>query len=248
MMSVTGMDADHPVRTGTPIGDLGAGLFATTGILAALHERQSSGEGQHVDISMLDCQVSLLNYLVSMYGFTGIDPQPMGNAHSVHVPYNTYQASDGHIVIAVLTDQHWLRFRDAMECEALNHPDFETQPGRNANRVLIEQEINAITAARPAGFWLEKLKASRVPCSPVNLLSQALSDRQVLHRNMFIDLKHPGGDSRKGPGHPIKMSRTSEETFSPAPLIGQDTGEVLSGLLGYDSLKIEELRNKGVIG
>ena len=104
MMSVTGTDVDHPVRTGTPMGDIGAGMFAATGILAALLERNRSGEGQDVDISMLDCQVSMLSYLVSMYGFTGEDPEPMGNAHSVHVPYNSYTVSDGHIVIAVLTD------------------------------------------------------------------------------------------------------------------------------------------------
>ncbi len=144
MMSVTGTDAEHPVRTGTQMGDIGASLFAATGILAAVHERGRSGIGQHVDISMLDCQISLLNYLVSMYGFSGRNPELMGNAHSVHVPYNTYAASDGHIVIAVLTDKFWQRFKQVMNSEDLDKPDFDTQPGRNANREFIEEKINEI--------------------------------------------------------------------------------------------------------
>ncbi len=248
MMSVTGTDAEHPVRTGTPMGDIGAGLFAATGILAALCERYRSGTGQHVDISMLDCQVSLLNYMVSMYGFSGVNPEPMGNAHSVHVPYNSYTVADGHIVIAVLTDRHWRRLAQVMQCAELDNPEFDTQPGRNANREFIEQKINQIVGANSAKFWLDKLARGRVPSGPVNLLGQALADPQVLHRNMVIDLKHPGGESRKGPGNPIKMSRTDEESFSAAPLVGQDTDAVLDTLLGYDTKQIAELRDRGVIG
>lgn len=248
MMSVTGTDKEHPVRTGTPIGDIGAGLFAATGILAAIVERTRSGVGQHVDISMLDCQISLLNYMVSMYGFSGRNPEPMGNAHSVHVPYNTYAVADGHIIIAVLTDEDWQRVKKVMQSEALDDPEFDTQPGRNENRVFIEKEINRIVGSKTAQFWLDKLEAGRVPSSRVNLLSQALADPQVLHRNMLIDLEHPCGESRKGPGNPIKMSRTCEESYSAAPVIGQDTGQVLGELLGIDADRIAELRSRGVIG
>ncbi len=253
MMSVTGTDAEHPVRTGTQMGDIGASLFAATGILAAVHERGRSGIGQHVDISMLDCQISLLNYLVSMYGFSGRNPEPMGNAHSVHVPYNTYAASDGHIVIAVLTDKFWQRFKQVMNSEDLDKPDFDTQSGRNANREFIEEKINEIGGGGGGGgdtaqYWLDKLQKGHIPCSPVNLISQALADPQLLHRNMVVDLRHPGGESRKGPGNPIKMSRSHEERFEAAPVIGQDTDEVLASLLNYGPARIKELRSKGVIG
>ncbi len=247
MMSVTGTDADHPVRTGTPMGDIGAGLFAANGILAAVYERSKSGVGQHVDISMLDCQVSLLNYLVSMYGFNGIDPKPMGNAHSVHVPYNTYRASDGHIVIAVLTDKHWQKLRIVLQCEDLDKPEFDSQAGRNANREFIERMINRVVGGNTAEFWLRKLRDGDVPAGPVNHLSQALADPQLLYRNMVIDLKHPSGESRKGPGNPIKMSRSGEEIYDPAPVIGQDTNAVLKSLLGYGPDQIDQLRCQGVI-
>ena len=106
-MSITGTDPEHPVRCGIPIGDLGGGMFAVMGILAALVEREQSGQGQHVDISMLDCQVSMLNYMATMHFLSGEDPSPIGNSHFVHVPYNTFHTADGFIVIAVITDNFW---------------------------------------------------------------------------------------------------------------------------------------------
>jgi crotonobetainyl-CoA:carnitine CoA-transferase CaiB-like acyl-CoA transferase len=247
MMSVTGTDKDHPVRTGTPMGDIGAGMFAASGIMAALLERERSGEGQHVDISMLDCQVSMLSYLVSMVGFSGRDPEPMGNAHSVHVPYNTFRASDGHIVIAVLTDEFWQALRRVLQCEALDRPEFDSQPGRNAHREYIEEHINRTLAGNRCDYWLEKLAGERVPSGPVNRLSQALADPQLLHRNMLIDLVHPNGEQRKGPGNPVKMSRTGEESFGASPLLGQHTLAVLRDLLGYQPERISSLERSGTI-
>ncbi len=229
------------------MGDIGAGMFAATGILAALHERDRSGTGQHVDISMLDGQIAMLSYLVSMFGFNGIDPQPMGNAHSVHVPYNTYATSDGHIVIAVLTDKHWKQFTQAMKSDVLGKPEYSSQAGRVANRQVIEDEINRIVGSGSSEFWLEEFKQARIPSGPVNVLSQALKDPQVLHRNMLIDLQHPNGESRKGPGNPIKMSRSSDAPGNAAPCLGQDTIEVLSSLLGYGQERIAQLKNEGVI-
>jgi CoA:oxalate CoA-transferase len=247
MMSVTGTDEDHPVRTGTPIGDIGAGIFATTGILAAIVERQSSGLGQHVDISMLDCQLSVLNYLVSMFGFTGRDPVPIGNSHIVHVPYNNFRTADGFIVIAVLTDPFWQNLKKVLGCEELNDVRFDTPPGRVTHRDFIEQKINEILPTQNSEYWLDRLREHRVPAGPVNRLSEALQDPQLLHRNMVIDIQHPNGETRKAAGNPIKMSRSNEESFKPAPLLGQDTAEVLNSLLNYDPVQIEELRTLGVI-
>ena len=246
-MSITGMDSEHPVRAGIPIGDLGGGMFGVMGVLAALYERERSGIGQHVDISMVDCQVSMLNYMATMYFLSGKEPHPIGNSHFVHVPYDTFRCSDGFIVIAVITDNFWANLKDVVQCPELDDPLFDGQPGRLANRDFIMQKLGETLATKSCNFWLKQLEEKRIPCSPVNRFGQALSDTQVLHRNMIVDLEHPGGARTKGPGNPIKLSRTDEESFSPAPLLGQDTDAVLSAMLGLDEIELRRLRLNGVI-
>jgi crotonobetainyl-CoA:carnitine CoA-transferase CaiB-like acyl-CoA transferase len=246
-MSITGTDPDHPVRSGIPIGDLGGGMFAVMGILTALLERQRSGTGQHVDISMLDCQISMLNYMATMYFLSGKDPYPIGNSHFVHVPYNTFATADGFIVIAVITDNFWQNLKKVVTCEEFDNPQYDTQPGRWEDREMINSLLNDFLINETSEYWLEKLEAKRIPCAPVNRFSQALADSQVQHRNMVVDLLHPGGKSTRGPGNPIKLSRTSAETFSPAPVIGQHTDAVLSALLDYDPATIKSLREEGAI-
>jgi crotonobetainyl-CoA:carnitine CoA-transferase CaiB-like acyl-CoA transferase len=236
------------VRSGIPIGDLGGGMFAVMGILAALHERNSSGQGQHVDISMLDCQVSMLNYMATMYFLSGDDPYPIGNSHFVHVPYNTFKTADGFIVIAVITDNFWQNLKQVLNCPEFDHPDYDTQPGRWRDRDMINERLNAMLGENTSRYWLQRLEEKRIPCAPVNRFSQALSDPQVLHRDMVVELKHPGGKSTRGPGNPIKLSRTNEESFSAAPLVGQHTEQVLGELLGYEPEKLAELREQGAVG
>ena len=246
-MSITGTDAQQPVRAGIPIGDLGGGMFGVMGILAALYEREQSGIGQHVDIAMLDCQISLLNYMATMHFLSGEDPYPIGNGHFVHVPYNTFRCSDGFIVIAVITDNFWQNLKQVVPCPAFDDPALDGQPGRWAAKEEIEHHLNAMLSEKPCDYWLKRLKEKRIPCAPVNRLSQALRDPQVQHRNMVVKLEHPEGDSTYGPGNPIKMSRAGEDTFTAAPLVGQHTDEVFSELLGYSQTQITELRQQGVI-
>jgi len=246
-MSITGIDADHPVRAGIPIGDLGGGMFAVMGIQSALLERQRSGQGQHVDISMLDCQISMLNYMATMYFLSGKDPAPIGNAHFVHVPYNTYKTTNGYIVIAVITDNFWSNLKQLVQVEAFNNPKYDSQPGRWADRAAIDSRLNEIFSQQDNDYWLERLKDKKIPCAPVNRFSEAFRDEQVLHRNMVVELKHPDGKSTQGPGNPVKLSRNNEETFSPAPKLGQHTDSVLGQLLGYDPGQISRLRQQGAI-
>ncbi|HMB59338.1 MAG TPA: CaiB/BaiF CoA-transferase family protein [Xanthomonadales bacterium] len=246
-MSITGTDPENPVRAGIPIGDLGGGMFAVMGILSALHERNRSGEGQNVDISMVDCQISMLNYMATMYFLSGEDPYPIGNSHFVHVPYNTFTTADGFIVIAVITDNFWQNLKQVVSCEEFNDSKYDTQPGRWQDRDMINERLNAVLSGNTSEYWLQKLEEKRIPCAPVNRFSQALADPQVVHRNMVVELKHPGGKSTRGPGNPIKLSRTGEETFTAAPLVGQQTETVLAELLGYQPSEIEELRKKGAI-
>lgn len=246
-MSITGEDPEHPMRAGIPIGDLGGGMFAVMGILAALVERTASGRGQHVDISMLDCQISMLNYMATMYFLSGEDPHPIGNSHFVHVPYNTFRTADGFIVIAVIFDSFWEKLLEVLDDEALRRPEFLGQPGRLAAKAFIEERLNAIFATNTSAHWLAALERARIPCAPVNRFSEALADEQVLHRNMVVELKHPSGGSTRGPGNPIKLSRTPGEEFAPPPLLGQHTRAVLGELLALPAAELESLSARGVI-
>ncbi len=246
-MSITGEDASHPMRAGIPIGDLGGGMFAVMGIQSALLERERSGEGQHVDISMVDVQISLLNYMATMHFMSGEDPFPIGNSHFVHVPYNTYPTSDGHLVIAVITDNFWQNLKQVVNFEGFEKEEFDGQPGRLAAKDFIDGNLNEIFATNTTQYWLDQLNEKRIPAAPVNKFSQALSDEQVLHRNMVIELGHPNGKSTKGPGNPIKFSRTNEESFTPAPVLAQDTDEILAEVMGKSAEEIAALKEEGVI-
>ena len=246
-MSITGPNAQHMVRAGIPIGDLGGGMFGVMGILAALYERERSGVGQHVDISMLDCQISMLNYMATMHFLSGEDPHPIGNDHFVHAPYNVFTCSDGYVVIAVITDKFWQNLKEMVNCPQFENVKYDSQPGRSEDRDIINSTLNAILSSNSCQYWLEQLEAKRIPCAPVNSLSQALADTQVLHRNMVIDLKHPNGNATKGPGNPIKLSRSNDEVFTPAPTLGQHTDEVMSQLLNLSEQQIEQMKEQGII-
>ena len=246
-MSITGPDAEHPTRAGIPIGDLGGGMFAVMGILAALREASISGKGQHVDISMLDCQISMLNYMATMHFMSGEDPVPIGNDHFVHVPYNSFQTADGFMVVAVISDKFWHHLKELVQCPQLDIPEYDFQPGRLAAKETINSRLQEIFLTESTAHWLKGMSEKRIPCAPVNKFSDALSDEQVLHRNMVIDLKHSNGKSTKGPGSPIKFSRTDEESFSAAPVLGEHTREVLEELLRYSSKDIDKLAGEGVV-
>ena len=247
-MSITGPDREHPVRAGIPIGDLGGGMFGVMGILAALYERERSGRGQQVDISMLDGQISMLNYMATMHFLSGEDPYPIGNSHFVHVPYNTFACTDGFIVIAVITDNFWQNLKQVLGCADLDVPEYDTQPGRWRDREFINRRLNEVLSGDTCANWLQRLQKQRIPCAPVNSFGQALSDPQVLHRNMVVKLQHPSGGRTRGPGNPIKLSRTRGETFTAAPTLGQHTDEVLRDCLGMEAGELDRLRGDGIIG
>ena len=247
-MSITGTDRRNPIRAGIPIGDLGGGMFGVMGVLAALFEREQSGRGQEVDISMLDGQISMLNYMATMHFLSGENPHPIGNAHFVHVPYGTFECADGFIVIAVITDNFWQNLKRVLGCDDLDKPDYDQQPGRWRDREFINRRLNEILSQDGCANWLERLEAQRIPCAPVNSFERALADPQVLHRNMVVDLQHPSGKRTRGPGNPVKLSRTSGETFDAAPTLGQHTDEVLRSCLAMDAAETGQLRSDGVIG
>lgn len=246
-MSITGQPGGPPTRSGIPIGDLGGGLMGVIGVLAALHARQLTGRGQHVDLSMLDAQISLLNYMATMYFLSGQIPDKLGNGHFVHVPYDTFRCADGYIILAIITDNFWEALMQVIDAPDLNTEENRVQPGRWKNKEYINQRLNEIFSTNTQAFWLEQLQARRIPCAPVNNLAQALSDEQVLARNMVVEVAHPLGGSTRMPGNPIKLSETHEDTFSPPPLLGQHNHEIYINLLGMSAQELDELQREGVI-
>ncbi len=246
-MSITGQEDSPPTRAGIPIGDLGGGMFSAVGILAALHARERTGHGQHIDISMQDCQISLINYMATMYFLSDEVPGAIGNAHFVHVPYNTYPTKDLWLIIAIITNEAWARFRDMMDIEALKNDDFDLQPGRLAAKDFIEEQLTARLSQESCDYWLEKLAEVKIPCAPVNDLEHALNDVQIRARNMVVTVAHPDGGEVQMPGNPIKMSASKEEKFAPPPLLGQQTDAVLRELLGKSDSDIAALREAGTV-
>lgn len=246
-MSITGPDSSTPTRAGIPIGDLGSGLFSIIGILSALYSREKTKVGQHIDISLLDVQISLLTYMATMQTLSGIDPEPIGNAHFVHVPYNSFTTKDGFVVIAVITDAFWESLKAVVNVDALNDSKFNLSTDRLKNKDFIEAELNKALSKETSDFWIEKLNQVKVPCAPINKFSEALADEQVIHRNMMVDVEHPDGGFVKMPGNPVKMSFTDEDYYTPPPHLGAHTEEILKEWGNYDDNLIQDLIENNII-
>jgi crotonobetainyl-CoA:carnitine CoA-transferase CaiB-like acyl-CoA transferase len=248
-MSITGQRGGVPMRSGIPIGDLGGGVFGAIGVLAALAGREATGQGQHVDISMLDVQVSLLNYMATMHLMSGRLPERIGNEHFVHVPYNTYPTQDGYIIIACIGDAFYERLLGVLDDPQLHRPEYLRQPARLAAKEEIDAIVTRALASRPTAEWLRILREARVPCGPVNDFAQALGDPQVRARDMVVEVPLPSGGSVAMPGNPVKLSASAGEPtrFTAPPLLGAQTDAVLAGLLAYAPDRIAALRASGAV-
>jgi len=233
-MSITGNNPEDVIRAGIPIGDLGGGMFAVMGILAAINARHTTGRGQHVDISMLDCQLSMMNYMATMHSMSGDIPGPLGNSHFVHVPYNTFKTKTDMIVIACVGDVFWPPLLDLLDDEELRDQRLEFAPARLAEKAYVEERITNVLVNQDAEYWLERLEAARIPCARVNNVAQAMTDPQIVARNMIVELQHPVEGSAQVPGNPIKLSDTDGDTYSPPPLLGAHNEDVMKEWLNKD--------------
>lgn len=247
-MSITGEENGPPLRAGIPIGDLGGGLFAAIGILSALHARSLTGRGQHVDISMQDCQVSLLNYMATMYLMSGVQPPAVGNSHFVHVPYGTFRTQTRYLILACMGDAFYIKLAQMLDDPFLLEPRFEKQPERWAHRHEINAKVQAYLAQNTCEFWLEQLQEHRIPAAPVNDFAHALNDPQIQARNMVVQVPLPNGQSVPQPGNPVKLSDTADQRFSAPPRTGEHSHAILSGLLGLSPQAVAELVAAGVTG
>ena len=247
-MSITGTPQSGPTRSGIPIGDLGGGIFGAMGVLAALAERERSGVGQHVDISMLDAQISLLNYMATMHLLSGHVPGGIGNGHFVHVPYNSYPTSDGHVIVACIGDPFFERFVEFIDLPALRDPEYRKQPVRYAAKDRIDALIADAFRQHSTAHWLERLREARIPCGPVNNFAQALGDSQVQAREMVVPVQLKTGETVRMPGNPIKLSNAEARTYTCPPALGENTDQVLTQLLGYPADKLATLKQAGAVG
>ena len=189
----------------------------------------------------------MLNYMATMFLMSGENPSPLGNAHFVHVPYNTYNTSDGFIIVAVIFDSFWERLVNLLDIEQLRIEKYHLQPGRLADRAIIDDKLNEVFRTKTTTHWIEQLNSARIPCAPVNQLSDTLSDPQVLHRHMVVKIKQAQGDVVEVPGNPIKLSLDGDDVFGSPPLLGQHTDVVLADILGYPPEKISALHAGKVV-
>lgn len=250
MLSITGEPGGGPVRPGASIGDITAALFTATSILSALLERERSGEGQYLDIGMMDCQVAILENAFMRYFTLGQVPERLGTRHPSSTPFQAFKTQDGYVVVAIMggaTDQ-WPLLCAALDLpELIDDPRYETGWGRTQNYDQLIPLLEQAFAQRTTAEWVEIVSELGIPVGPVQDIAQVANDPQMAHRKMFVDLPHPALGELRFTGNPIKMSRTSSAPERVAPDLGQHTEEVLREVLGLDAAALAELRAKEVV-
>lgn len=247
LMSCTGEPGGPPVKAGFAIADIGAGMWAAFGILAALMAREKTGFGQAVDTSLLEAQVSWHAYMAGNFFASGKNPRKLGSAHPNIVPYQAFSASDQYFIVAVGNDSLWQKFCQVTGLEHLtNDPKFATNPKRVENRDELVGIIQERLLTKTASEWVEALEAAGIPAGPINDFEQVYKDPQVLHRKMLVEAEHPVAGRIKMTGIPVKLSGTPGQIRTAPPLLGQHTEEVLISL-GYSTEQIAEFRNSGTL-
>ena len=247
MMSVTGEPDGEPVRSGTSLADVGAGMWALIGILAALHARQVSGRGQLIDISLLDGQVAWLTYVAGKYFATGVTPGRYGSAHESLAPYQVFPTADEPLMVAVGSDGLWRRFTAATGLDELtDDPRYATNPDRVQHRDTLIPRITQALATRGCAEWTDRLNAAGVPAGPVNTVPAALEQPQIAARDMVVEVEHPVAGMLRMLGTPLKLSAQPASIRRPPPVLGQHTDEILAEA-GLSEDEITSLRDRGVI-
>jgi crotonobetainyl-CoA:carnitine CoA-transferase CaiB-like acyl-CoA transferase len=253
MMSITGEADDRPgggpQKVGVAVADLMTGMYATQAVLAALFHRERTGEGQHIDMALLDVQVAMTANMASNYLHSGRAPRRWGNAHPNLVPYQTFRTADGWIIVAAGNDGQWRRF-----CELGGRADlcddvrFRRVQDRIRNREALAPLLEEMVARRGSKEWIDGMEAAGVPCGPINDLKQVFENPQVQARGMRIDIDRADAGPVKLVANPIKASRTPPAYRLPPPRLGEHTDEVLTAVLGWDPARIEAARAAGAIG
>ncbi|MGA3943549.1 CaiB/BaiF CoA transferase family protein [Ralstonia nicotianae] len=251
-MSLTGERDDlpggGPQKAGVAISDLMTGMYATVAVLAALAHRDRTGEGQYIDMALLDVQVAMLANMNTNYLASGQAPRRWGNAHPNIVPYQTFQTADGWIIVAVGNDGQFRRFVEAGANPKLaDDPRFATNPQRVANRDVLVPILAGMVRRLGKAEWIRRLEAAGVPCGPINSLDEVFDNEQVKARGLRVDLPHPSAGTVPLVGSPVRMSATPPQAVAHPPLLGEHTEAVLRDVLDLPQAQIAALRAQGVI-
>lgn len=243
IMSITGIEGGEPIRVGTSIGDITAGMLGAIGILSSIIDVSFTGCGRMVDVAMLDGQLAILENAISRYTASGIVPKPLGTRHPSIAPFEVYKTADSYVILACGNDNLWKKFCTlAGRCDLLEISEFKTNDDRTRNAEMLKRYMDEIFSARTTAEWDEYLNKNGIPCSPINTVDKLFSDPQVLARRMLVEVEQPGIGRIKVAGNPIKLSDMGcEIPDGPAPLIGQHTREILSGYLGLTGEQLKKL-------
>lgn len=248
IMSITGQEGGEPTRPGASIGDIIAGLFTTIGVTMALYHRAMTGEGQKIDVAMLDCQVAILENAISRYLVNGVVPGPLGNRHPSITPFEAFTASDGHVIVGAGNDRLWKKLCEMIgKEELLTDERFLTNSLRTTNQKALKPILDAVFKNKTIDQWLAMLEEAGVPCAPINTVDRVVNDPQVKAREMLVEIEHPVAGKMHVPGVPIKMYKTPGSIDTPAPTLGQHTEEILNELLGLSKEDVDALRAKNVL-
>lgn len=246
-MSITGT-GNEPARIGIPIGDLAGGMYAAYAVAAALYQREKTGEGSYIDISLLDSLTAMLTYVAQYYFHDGVVAGPQGTEHMSVVPYQSFKTKDGYLVIAAFTERFWQGLCRALDLPHLiDDPRFAKNDDRRINKQVLIPILSDAFATRTIDEWGVRLDAEAVPWGPVNTVDRTFRDPQILARQMKIEVDHPTIGKLPMLGNPVKVN-CAEESYVAPPLRGQHTREVLSNLLGYSSEKIVQLQDEKIVG
>ncbi|MFN8982239.1 MAG: CaiB/BaiF CoA transferase family protein [Alphaproteobacteria bacterium] len=248
VMSLTGEPNGSPQKVGVPVADLFAGLYGCIGILAAVNHRNNTGQGQQIDIGMLDTHVAWLANQGMNYLATGENPPRLGNQHPNIAPYQEFPTKDGYIILAVGNDPTFERFCKAFGQEALlADPRFATNPIRVQNRQLVTDTLTPVMKSKTTAEWIEALEALKIGCGPINTLEQVFADPHVQAREMVVEMAHGSGETVKVIANPVKLSATPPSYRSAPPVLGEHTQDVLTDVLKMSAADIAALKEKGIL-
>jgi formyl-CoA transferase len=247
IMSVTGFAGQGPMRAGAAVADVTAGLQAALGIMTAIVERESTGEGQWVQSNLLQAGLTLLDFQAARYTMDGQVPPQVGNDHPTSMPTSAYRTADGFINVAAAGSAIWKRLCDAIgRPDLMDDPRFKSAEGRAANRAALADEINAVLTTRPSLDWVESLNAAGVPCGPIHSMDEVFADAQVKHLNAAVAVEHPTLGRLNILNQAIKLSRTPAAVVTPTPERGEHSDEIL-GEIGLSAAEVADLRESGAI-
>jgi len=247
-MSLTGEEGGRPLRTGVPVGDLAAGLNAAIGVLAALEYRRSTGRGDYIDVSMLDCLVSMLNYQASYYLHSGVPPRPQGTGHDSVPTYRAFTCGDGQVMVTTAnTERMWAEMARVLGHEELiTDPRFVTNADRLRNKEVLWAIIEPAFLSHSAAEWVQRFNAASIPAALVKSVPEALADPQVVHRQMVVTLEDGKGSRLSVPGNPIKFEKSARKEHAFPPRLGEDGKDVLVAA-GLDDTDIDQLVADGAL-